>query len=35
MQQTIELRPAEGGDDAKAFMADLAGAYTRYLDRRH
>jgi protein subunit release factor A len=30
----IELRPAEGGDDAKLFMQDLAKTYTSYLDSR-
>lgn len=27
----IELRAAEGGDDAKLFMHDLANTYTKYL----
>lgn len=27
----IEIRPAEGGDDAKLFVGDLANAYARYL----
>jgi protein subunit release factor A len=30
----IEIRPGEGGDDAKLFMRDLAAAYTTYLDRK-
>jgi protein subunit release factor A len=30
----IEVRPAEGGDDAKLFMADLADTYTRYLSAK-
>lgn len=30
----IEIRPGEGGDDAKLFMQDLADTYTRYLDRK-
>jgi protein subunit release factor A len=30
----IELRPAEGGDDAKLFMQDLAKTYTAYLNSR-
>lgn len=32
--QTIELRAAEGGDDAKQFMNELAATYTKYLDRK-
>lgn len=32
--QTIEIRPGEGGDDAKLFMNDLAQAYCKYLDRK-
>lgn len=27
----IEIRPGEGGDDAKLFMRDLAETYSRYL----
>lgn len=30
----IELRPAEGGTDAKLFMQDLAQTYTKYLDAK-
>ncbi len=30
----IEVRPAEGGDDAKLFMSDLADTYTRYLSAK-
>lgn len=30
----IEIRPAEGGDDAKLFVTDLANAYVRYLAGR-
>lgn len=30
----IEIRPGEGGDDAKLFMTDLADTYTRYLNSR-
>lgn len=30
----IEVRPAEGGDDAKQFMRELATTYTKYLDRK-
>ena len=31
VMQLIELRAAEGGDDAKSFMKDLAATYERYL----
>jgi protein subunit release factor A len=30
----IEIRPAEGGDDAKLFMHDLANTYERYLSAK-
>ena len=30
----VELRAAEGGDDAKLFMKDLAETYTRYLSAK-
>jgi protein subunit release factor A len=30
----IEIRPAEGGDDAKLFMKDLAETYTKYLSAK-
>lgn len=30
----IEIRPGEGGDDAKLFMQDLAGAYAKYLEAK-
>lgn len=30
----IEIRPGEGGDDAKLFMHDLAQAYTKYLSAK-
>lgn len=29
MKRIVEIQPAEGGDDSKLFMADLAGAYER------
>ncbi|CAB4241581.1 Peptide chain release factor [uncultured Caudovirales phage] len=29
MKRVIEIRAAEGGDDAKLFVSDLAGAYLR------
>jgi len=31
----IEIRAAEGGEDSKLFVRDLADAYIRYLDGRH
>lgn len=31
MKRIIEIRSAEGGDDAKLFVRDLANAYVRYL----
>jgi protein subunit release factor A len=30
----IELRPGEGGDDAKLFMGDLANTYSKYLSAK-
>lgn len=30
----IELRAAEGGDDAKLFTQELAQTYTRYLQAK-
>jgi protein subunit release factor A len=30
----IEIRAAEGGDDAKKFAVELAAAYGRYFDSR-
>jgi protein subunit release factor A len=29
MKRVIEIRAAEGGDDAKLFVSDLADAYQR------
>lgn len=29
----IEIRPGEGGDDAKLFTQELASTYTKWLDR--
>lgn len=29
MKRIIEIHPAEGGDDSKLFVNDLAKAYTR------
>lgn len=34
MKRTIEIRPAEGGADAKLFCADLLAAYQRLSDRK-
>lgn len=34
MNRIIEIHAAEGGDDAKLFVADLAKAYGRLFDRR-
>ena len=33
MRRLIEIRAAEGGDDSKLFVGDLARAYTRLADR--
>jgi protein subunit release factor A len=33
MQRLIEIRSAEGGEDSKLFVKDLAQAYQRHLDR--
>ena len=33
MKRIIEVRPAEGGDDAKLFCQDLLAAYRRLCDR--
>ena len=30
----IEIRPGEGGDDAKLFMLDLAKVYARFLEAK-
>jgi protein subunit release factor A len=32
--QIIEIRPGEGGQDAKLFMKELAETYCKYLDRK-
>jgi protein subunit release factor A len=34
MKRVIEIRAAEGGDDSKLFVKDLAQAYTRLVQRR-
>lgn len=33
MRRTIEIRAAEGGDDSKLFVQDLAQAYIRMSER--
>lgn len=33
MKKTLEIRAAEGGDDAKLFVADLAIAYIKLASR--
>lgn len=33
MKVTIEIRPAEGGDDAKLLVHDQAAMYVRYAQR--
>lgn len=34
MKRIIEVRAAEGGDDSKLFVKDLAQAYTKFADRK-
>lgn len=34
MKIAIEIRPGEGGDDAKLLVADQAAIYTAYADAR-
>jgi protein subunit release factor A len=34
MKATIEIRPAEGGEDAQLFAADLVRAYEKLAERR-
>lgn len=33
MKRIIEIRAAEGGEDAKLFALDLAQAYTKHFSR--
>ena len=33
MKKVIEIRQAEGGDDSKLFVSDLAKAYQRLCER--
>jgi protein subunit release factor A len=34
MKRTIEIRAAEGGDDSKLFVQDLAQAYKKFAERK-
>jgi protein subunit release factor A len=34
MKRVIEIRAAEGGDDSKLFVKDLAQAYCRFAERK-
>jgi protein subunit release factor A len=34
MKKMIEIRAAEGGDDSKLFVKDLAQAYIKFADRK-
>jgi len=34
MKRVIEIRAAEGGDDSKLFVKDLAQAYRQFAERR-
>ena len=33
MKRVLEIRAAEGGDDSKLFVLDLAQAYQRFCDK--
>jgi protein subunit release factor A len=33
MKRIMEIRAAEGGDDAKLFVSDLASAYIKHFTR--
>jgi len=33
MKRILEIRAAEGGEDSKLFVGDLAHAYQRHFDR--
>lgn len=35
MKKILQLRAAEGGEDSRLFVADLANAYLRMADRLH
>jgi protein subunit release factor A len=34
MKRVIEIRAAEGGDDSKLFVKDMAQAYSKFADRK-
>jgi protein subunit release factor A len=34
MKKVIEIRAAEGGDDSKLFVKDLAQAYKKFAERK-
>jgi protein subunit release factor A len=34
MKYSLEIRAAEGGEDSKLFVKDLAQAYVKFLDRK-
>lgn len=34
-QYSVEIRAGEGGEDARLFVAELASAYLRLIDRRN
>ncbi len=34
MKRIIEIRAAEGGDDSKLFVQDLAQAYKKFAERK-
>jgi protein subunit release factor A len=34
MKRVIEIRAAEGGDDSKLFVKDMAQAYIKFADRK-
>ena len=34
MKRVIEIRSAEGGEDSKLFVADMAQAYRKFAERR-
>jgi protein subunit release factor A len=34
MKKVIEIRAAEGGDDSKLFVKDLAQSYVKFADRK-
>jgi protein subunit release factor A len=34
MKRVIEIRAAEGGEDSKLFVKDIAQAYIKFADRK-